>query len=53
MSLAFEASLFTLRSDFLHAIKFYDMGQRLYFTSEGSHATNFLSPSKIHRPRPG
>jgi hypothetical protein len=33
MNLAFEASLFTLRSDFfLHAVKSYDVGIQLYIS---------------------
>jgi hypothetical protein len=47
MNLTLRSISFILRSVLEHALKSYDMDQRLYCPSEGRHAADF------YRPRPG
>jgi hypothetical protein len=48
-----EVSLFILRSDFLHAVKSYDVGPTALLPLRRKACRGFLSTLKIHRPRPG
>jgi hypothetical protein len=50
--LALQAFLFTLASDFLHAVKSYDMGPLALLPSEVKCAADFYRPLNP-LPRPG
>jgi hypothetical protein len=54
MNLAFEMSLFILRSDFLHAVKSYDMRPAAFLPPppEGRRAADFIAV-KHPSPPPG
>jgi hypothetical protein len=49
MNLAFEIPLVILRSNFLHAVKYYDMGSTALLLLRRMACYGFLSPLEIHR----